>query len=110
MQTKDFDTLMAGLGDVLAYAEKKPREGTRERKVEVTRTFVAETRAKAGLTQAEFAKVTGASLGKAQVGASRAHPVRCRRHARADYNAGAGACGGGKRGCRRKLVIIGVSS
>lgn len=63
MEAKDFDTLMAGLGDALAYAERKPRKETRERKVEVTRTFVAETRAKAGLTQAEFAKVTGASLG-----------------------------------------------
>jgi putative transcriptional regulator len=31
--------------------------------VAVSRSFVAETRLKAGLTQAEFAKATGASLG-----------------------------------------------
>ncbi|MGO9024087.1 MAG: helix-turn-helix domain-containing protein [Beijerinckiaceae bacterium] len=63
MKTKEFETLMAGLDDALAYAKKEPKARTREHKVEVTRSFVAETRLKAGLTQEEFAKATGASLG-----------------------------------------------
>jgi putative transcriptional regulator len=63
MNKKDFDTLIAGLDDALSYAKGSPSPGTRERKVKVDRTFVAATRLKAGLTQEEFAKVTGASLG-----------------------------------------------
>jgi len=63
MKKKDFETLMGGLGEALAYAEKRPGANVRERRVRVDRGFVAETRLKAGLTQAEFAKATGASLG-----------------------------------------------
>jgi putative transcriptional regulator len=59
----DFDGLLAGLEDALAYAKGQPNPGTRETAVEVDRTFVAATRLKAGLTQQEFARVTGASLG-----------------------------------------------
>ena len=62
MKRQDFDALMSGLNDALAYAKGDAARG-RTRKVEVTRTFVAETRLKAGLTQEQFAKVTGASLG-----------------------------------------------
>ena len=63
MKAKEFETLLAGLEDALAYAKKAPRPGTREHKVEVTPSFIAATRLKAGLTQEQFAKVTGASLG-----------------------------------------------
>jgi putative transcriptional regulator len=63
MKPKDFETLMSGLGDALAYAKKQSRPGTRKHRIKVTRSFVAETRRKAGLTQEEFAKATGASLG-----------------------------------------------
>ena len=63
MKKTDFDGLLAGLEDALAYAKGQPNPGTRETAVEVDRTFVAATRLKAGLTQQEFARVTGASLG-----------------------------------------------
>jgi putative transcriptional regulator len=63
MRKTDFDGLVAGLEDALAYANGRPNPGTRETAVEVDRTFVATTRLKAGLTQQEFARVTGASLG-----------------------------------------------
>jgi putative transcriptional regulator len=63
MNKKDFDTLIAGLDDALSYAKGSPSPGARAHKVKVDRTFVAATRLKAGLTQEEFAKVTGASLG-----------------------------------------------
>ena len=63
MKANEFETLMAGLDEALAHAKKAPEAGAREHKVRVTRSFVAETRLKAGLTQEEFAKATGASLG-----------------------------------------------
>ncbi len=63
MKSNDFDALLAGLDDSLAFAKKDAKPGTREHRVEVTRGFVAETRLKAGLTQEQFAKATGASLG-----------------------------------------------
>jgi putative transcriptional regulator len=63
MNKIDFDGLVAGLGDALAYAKGQPDARTRARSVKVDRTFVASTRLKAGLTQEEFARVTGASLG-----------------------------------------------
>ncbi|WP_158815680.1 DNA-binding transcriptional regulator [Methylocapsa sp. S129] len=63
MNKKDFETLIAGLGDALSYAKGQPSPGARVHKVKVDRTFVATTRLNAGLTQEEFAKVTGASLG-----------------------------------------------
>jgi putative transcriptional regulator len=63
MKKKDFDGLLAGLGDALAYARDKNDTRARARSVEVARTFVTEARLKAGLTQEEFARVTGASLG-----------------------------------------------
>jgi putative transcriptional regulator len=63
MKAKEFETLMAGLDDALAYAKKDAKAGTREHKIKVSRSFVAETRLNAGLTQEEFAKATGASLG-----------------------------------------------
>lgn len=63
MKTKEFETLTAGLNDALAYAKKAPSAGTCEHKVRVARSFVVKTRLKAGLTQGEFAKATGASLG-----------------------------------------------
>ncbi len=62
MKAKDFETLAAGLKDALAYARKEPQAG-REHRAPVTRSFIAETRVRAGLTQEEFARVTGASLG-----------------------------------------------
>jgi putative transcriptional regulator len=63
MKKADFDGLVAGLEDALAYAKGPPNPGTRETAVEVDRTFVAATRLKAGLTQQEFARAAGASLG-----------------------------------------------
>ena len=63
MKKTDFDGLLAGLEDALAYAKGQPNRGTRETAVEVDRTFVAAARLKAGLTQQEFARVAGASLG-----------------------------------------------
>lgn len=63
MKKKDFDNLIEGLGDALSYAKGQASPGGREHRIEVDRTFVAATRLKAGLTQEEFAKVTGASLG-----------------------------------------------
>ena len=63
MKKTDFDGLVAGLKEALAYAKGEPHPGTREIAVEVDRTFVATTRLEAGLTQQEFARVTGASLG-----------------------------------------------
>ena len=63
MKKNDFDGLIAGLGDALSYAKGNPGKGTREHKIQVDRTFVATTRLNAGLTQEEFAKATGASLG-----------------------------------------------
>lgn len=63
MKKNDFEMLIAGLGDALSYAKGRPSPGARAHLVKVDRTFVAATRLKAGLTQEEFAKVTGASLG-----------------------------------------------
>ena len=63
MKKTDFDGLVAGLEDALAYAKGQPNPGTRETAVEVDRTFVAAARLEAGLTQQEFARAAGASLG-----------------------------------------------
>jgi putative transcriptional regulator len=63
MDSKDFDGLIAGLEDALSYAKGHASPETRAHRVKVDRAFVAEARLKAGLTQDEFAKVTGASLG-----------------------------------------------
>ncbi|MBV9431233.1 MAG: helix-turn-helix domain-containing protein [Hyphomicrobiales bacterium] len=63
MNKRDFEGLMAGLNDALSYAKGKASAGAREHRVKVDHTFVGSTRLKAGLTQEEFAKVTGASLG-----------------------------------------------
>ena len=63
MKKTDFDGLVAGLEDAVAYAKGQPNPGTRGTAVEVDRTFVAAARLEAGLTQQEFARVTGASLG-----------------------------------------------
>ena len=63
MDGKDFGKLIAGLEDALAYAKGRKSPGARAHRVKVDRSFIAETRLKAGLTQEEFAKVTGASLG-----------------------------------------------
>jgi putative transcriptional regulator len=63
MKKADFEGLLDGLGDALSYAEGKPTKGARAHAIEVDRSFVAQTRLNAGLSQAEFARVTGASLG-----------------------------------------------
>ena len=63
MKKTDSDGLVAGLEDALAYAKGQASPSTRATTVEVDRTFVAAARLKAGLTQQEFARVTGASLG-----------------------------------------------
>lgn len=62
MKAKEFEALMNGLNDALAVAEGDAGSGARHR-VEVTQSFIAATRRKAGLTQEQFARVTGASLG-----------------------------------------------
>ena len=63
MKKSDFDGLLAGLDDALAFAKGNADGRSRAHIVEVDRTFVAAARLKAGLTQQEFARVTGASLG-----------------------------------------------
>ena len=63
MKDKDFEHLLAGLNDALAYAKGDPASQARAHRVTVDRGFVADTRLKAGLTQEQFARVTGASLG-----------------------------------------------
>ena len=63
MKKTDFDGLVAGLEDALANAKGQPNPGTCETAVEVDRTFVAAARLEAGLTQQEFARAAGASLG-----------------------------------------------
>ncbi|MBV9566924.1 MAG: transcriptional regulator, partial [Hyphomicrobiales bacterium] len=63
MNKRDFEGLMAGLNDALSYAKGNASAGVREHRVKVDHTFVGSTRLNAGLTQEEFAKVTGASLG-----------------------------------------------
>lgn len=63
MKDADFAKIMDGLGQALEHAKNAPSPRTRERRVTVSHGFVAQTRLKAGLTQAEFAKATGASLG-----------------------------------------------
>lgn len=63
MKKNDFDSLSAGLNDALSHAKGNSPSGNRERRVTVDRTFVAAARLNAGLTQEEFARVTGASLG-----------------------------------------------
>ena len=63
MKKVDFDGLVAGLTDALSYAKGGQGSGSRAHVVKVDRTFVAQARLKAGLTQQEFAHVTGASLG-----------------------------------------------
>ena len=50
MKKADFDRLVAGLEDALAYAKGQPNPGTRETAVVVDRTFVAAARLEAGLT------------------------------------------------------------
>jgi len=59
MKPKEFETLITGLDDALAYAKKEPKARTRQHKVEVARSFVAESHLKAGLTQEQFAKAAG---------------------------------------------------
>jgi putative transcriptional regulator len=59
----DFEGLVAGLEDALAYAKGQPNPGTRETAVEVDRAFVAAARLEAGPTPQEFARAAGASLG-----------------------------------------------
>jgi putative transcriptional regulator len=63
MDNKDFEGLIAGLDDALSYAKGLASPEARIHRVKVDRTFVAEARLKAGLTQEQFARVTGASLG-----------------------------------------------
>jgi hypothetical protein len=50
----DFDGLLAGLEDALAYTKGQPNPRTRETAVVVDRTFVAATRLKAGLDAARI--------------------------------------------------------
>ena len=63
MKKKDFENLISGLYDALAYAKSERKAGLRVHTVRVDRNFVAQTRLNAGLSQEDFAKVTGASLG-----------------------------------------------
>ncbi len=63
MKKADFDGLMTGLEEALSYAKGKRKPGARSHRIVVDRNFVAAARLKAGLSQEQFAKVTGASLG-----------------------------------------------
>ena len=63
MDNKNFEGFIAGLDDALSYAKGQASPETRTHRIKVDRTFVAEARLKAGLTQEQFAWVTGASLG-----------------------------------------------
>jgi hypothetical protein len=81
MKKADFDGLVAGLEDALAYAEGQPNPGTRAISVEVDRTFVAAARLKAGLTQHEFARCRRLTRDGPQVGARRTQPLGRRANA-----------------------------
>jgi hypothetical protein len=100
MKKADFDGLVAGLEDALAYAEGQPNPGTRAISVEVDRTFVAAARLKAGLTQHEFARCRRLTRDGPQVGARRTQPLGRRANAGAHPRArpGAGDRGGGAGG------------
>jgi putative transcriptional regulator len=63
MKADDFAALADSLREALAHAKGENVPGLRVRDIVVDRGFVVETRLAAGLTQAEFARVTGASLG-----------------------------------------------
>lgn len=62
MKEMDFARLLDGLNDALAFAKDQKR-GSREHRIEESRNLVVLTRMRAGLTQAQFAKAMGASLG-----------------------------------------------
>ena len=62
MKSAEFEGLVAGLEDALAHA-KGAKGRRRVHAVAVDGAFVAAARLKAGLTQEQFARVTGASLG-----------------------------------------------
>jgi putative transcriptional regulator len=63
MKDEDFAALTASLEEAIAHARGEHVSGLRALGIEVDRGFVVATRLAAGLTQAEFARVTGASLG-----------------------------------------------
>jgi putative transcriptional regulator len=63
MKSAEFDGLVAGLQDALAHAQGAKGGRRRVHAVAVDGAFVAAARLKAGLTQEQFARVTGASLG-----------------------------------------------
>ena len=57
-----YDSIKQGLEDALAHAEGK-NAGSRVHKVEVPKPNVAAIRARAGLSQAEFARSIGVAVG-----------------------------------------------
>ncbi|MFN0192552.1 MAG: helix-turn-helix domain-containing protein [Aestuariivirga sp.] len=61
--SKAFEKIMRGLEDARAYAQGKPKAGTKVYKVKVDRTDVAALRMRQKLTQAQFAELLGTSLG-----------------------------------------------
>ena len=58
-----FDDLAKSLGDAVDYLDGKPSPATRVHTVRIDRNDVAAIRLKAKLTQADFAKLLGASKG-----------------------------------------------
>jgi putative transcriptional regulator len=63
MSSKAFNRIMAGLEQARAFAQGRPVKGTRVHRVKVARSEVASVRLKTGLTQPQFAKLLGASVG-----------------------------------------------
>jgi putative transcriptional regulator len=58
-----FDDLVKSLGQASDFLAGKPSPGTRVHKVAVDRTAVAAIRLKTNLTQSDFAKLLGTSIG-----------------------------------------------
>lgn len=63
MTRSAFNKIMAGLKEARAFAQGKPVTGLRVHRRKVVKSEVAAVRLKTGLTQNEFAKLLGASVG-----------------------------------------------
>ncbi|HML12351.1 MAG TPA: helix-turn-helix domain-containing protein [Xanthobacteraceae bacterium] len=63
MKKKHFDELLKSVGEATAHARGERVPGLRVHVRSVDRSEVATVRLKAGLTQAQFAEVLGASVG-----------------------------------------------
>lgn len=63
MKRMAFDKILSGLEEARSYARGKPVKGLRVHRRKAASSEVAAVRLRAGLTQQEFAKLLGASIG-----------------------------------------------